>query len=204
MSKAVFLKNPSTVYDIHFSQIGGSQVRLVFDAVTGIPSDDILLSGLQLINEHNSFVQTRREDYKYIYRRYEDNPFIVELCNDGIAYVAPKPATAPEQDEPVLTEEELAEQERQNKIQNLDSQISSLKSQLSSSDYKVIKSYEYSLANEEIEYDMAALHEERQVTRTQINALEDELRALYGIAEENGISPETENNGVETFVENGR
>ncbi len=94
MSKIIFLKNPSEIYDADFSQIGQHQIRLTFE--TEMPDEDIILSGLQLVNEYNNFIQTRREDYRYIYRRYDDNPLVIELCNDGVEYVEPEPIVIPE------------------------------------------------------------------------------------------------------------
>ena len=88
MSKIVFLNDPNTVYDGKFSQIGKNQVRLIFTSV--FPSDDVLLSGFNLVNEHNGRIQTRRTDYIYIYRKYEDIPNQVELCNNNIPWVAPE------------------------------------------------------------------------------------------------------------------
>lgn len=177
MSKIVFLDSPSTVYDADFSQIGANQLRLTFKSDK--PSDVVLLSGLRLINEYNGYIQTRREDYKYIYRVYENNPLMIELCNDGVEYVEPEPVIIPEPEEPVLTEEEKAEQERMNQTQELDTQISTLKAQLTSSDYKIIKEYEYSLVSKESEYNMDVLHKERQTIRDEINRLEKELQGLY-------------------------
>lgn len=95
MSKIIFLKNPSEIYTASFSQIGQHQIRLIF-ATEGIPDEDILLSGLYLINEYNSFIQTRRKDYKYIYRKYDDNPSMIELCNDGVKYTEPDPVVIPD------------------------------------------------------------------------------------------------------------
>ena len=51
-------------------------------------------------------------------------------------------------------------------------EIDKLKFQLSSTDYKVIKAYEYSLAGEQSPYNISQLHEERQAIRDKINALE--------------------------------
>ena len=47
-----------------------------------------------------------------------------------------------------------------------------LKSQLSNTDYKIIKCYEYNLAGLELPYDIEELHSERQDLRDQINELE--------------------------------
>ena len=53
-------------------------------------------------------------------------------------------------------------------------QIAELKAQLSATDYKVIKCSECQLAGEEMPYDVAELHAERQAIRDQINKLEQE------------------------------
>ena len=52
--------------------------------------------------------------------------------------------------------------------------IVELKKQLSATDYKVIKCAECQLLGEEIPYDVAALHAERQAIRDEINKLENE------------------------------
>lgn len=87
MSKIVFIKEPNVIYDGQFSQIGEHQVRLVF--TDEIPNDDVLLSGFNLVNEHNGAIQTKRTDYLYLYRKYEEDPKIVELCNDNNPWVKP-------------------------------------------------------------------------------------------------------------------
>lgn len=121
MSKIIFILEPEKVYDGTFQTIGEHQLRLTFDSE--IPSNDILLSGFNLVNEYNGFVQTRREDYKYIYRIYEDEPNKVELCNDNIQWVAPpEPEPIPEQEPYVPTYEEVLN----NKIYELSMQCQSL------------------------------------------------------------------------------
>ena len=52
-------------------------------------------------------------------------------------------------------------------------QIKALEEKIASTDYKVIKCYEYSLAGLELPYDITLLHEEREAIRQQIRALED-------------------------------
>lgn len=52
-------------------------------------------------------------------------------------------------------------------------QIKTLEAKIASTDYKVIKCYEYSLAGLELPYDITLLHEEREAIRNQIRALED-------------------------------
>jgi hypothetical protein len=54
-------------------------------------------------------------------------------------------------------------------------EIISLKSELSETDYKIIKCSEYQLAGLPLPYDIQALHTERQALRDQINSLEDVL-----------------------------
>lgn len=49
-----------------------------------------------------------------------------------------------------------------------------LELRLSSSDYKVIKCYEYSLAGLELPYNIEELHAEREAIREEIRALETE------------------------------
>ena len=54
-------------------------------------------------------------------------------------------------------------------------QIETLKAQLAASDYKIIKCFEYSMADEEMPYDIEELHAERQAIRDSINELEAKL-----------------------------
>lgn len=57
-------------------------------------------------------------------------------------------------------------------------QIDRLKSVLSNSDYKVVKAAECENLNLECEYDLSALHAERQAIRDEINRLELEIAEL--------------------------
>ena len=54
-------------------------------------------------------------------------------------------------------------------------EIERLKSELQESDYKVIKCAEAICLNEEVPYNMTALHNERQALRDKINELESEV-----------------------------
>lgn len=69
-------------------------------------------------------------------------------------------------------EAERAENAHTNEIMQ---EIFDLKAQIESSDYQIIKCYEYSLMNLEMPYDVEQLHAERQALRDQINALEVQL-----------------------------
>lgn len=57
--------------------------------------------------------------------------------------------------------------EAKNYIEN--GEIDYLKEKLAETDYKIIKSYEYQLAQLELPYDIMELHSERQVLRDKIN-----------------------------------
>lgn len=53
-----------------------------------------------------------------------------------------------------------------------DARIAELKAELGSTDYKIIKCSECSLAGEELPYDIIELHTQRQALRDEINELE--------------------------------
>ena len=57
-------------------------------------------------------------------------------------------------------------------------EIERLKTELSGSDYKVIKCYEANMLGEDLPYNAQELHQERQILRDRINALERELESL--------------------------
>lgn len=54
-------------------------------------------------------------------------------------------------------------------------EIARLTEELTSTDYRVVKSYEYAFAGEDPPYDVATLHTERQALRDQIGELEQRL-----------------------------
>lgn len=61
-----------------------------------------------------------------------------------------------------------------NRIKTTAEKIAELKAQLAATDYKVIKCSECQLLGQEMPYDVAELHTERQAIRDQINELEKE------------------------------
>lgn len=133
-----------------------------------------LSEGFIEINEHNGIVQGNFKDYKYVYKEELDGITFILTTNENDIYVEPV-----EPEPYVPTEEEIAEQERQRKIAEINSQISALKSQLSDEDYIFVKCYESSLVGETVdEYDFETLHNERQSIRKQINELETELETI--------------------------
>ena len=119
--------------------------------------------------------QGEYEAYTTLYRKGDG---WYELSDDGSVYTEP---VAPVQPEP--TEEELAEQARQQQISQVTAQIEGLKNRIAASDYKIIKTYEYALLGEQTEYDIEEVHADRQALRDQINTLEIQLADLTATAE---------------------
>ena len=109
---------------------------------------------------------------------YREGDGWYELSNDGSVYIEPVAPVQPE-----LTEEEKVELARQQQISQVIAQIDDLKARIAASDYKIIKTYEYTLLGEQTEYDIEAVHAERQALRDQINALETQLSDLTATAE---------------------
>ena len=108
--------------------------------------------------ENNSGFKTYRlsgeqlgdfSDYTTTYRLLDDE---VQYSNDGSVWVEPE--THPY--EPTIQD-----------------QISALKKELESTDYKIIKCSECQLLGQPIPYDVAELHEQRQAIRDKINKLEE-------------------------------
>jgi hypothetical protein len=85
------------------------------------------------------------------------NPTKEQLADAGWTEVVP----------PQPTEEEIARQQREQRIWEL-------KDQLAQGDYKIIKCAEAQLMGEEMPYDVAELVAERNAMRAEINELEGE------------------------------
>ena len=60
-------------------------------------------------------------------------------------------------------------------IEKVRGEIKEFKENLESTDYQIIKCFEYSLLNIDLPYDLEKLHTERQAMRDKINALEEAL-----------------------------
>jgi hypothetical protein len=54
-------------------------------------------------------------------------------------------------------------------------QIKALEEKIASTDYQIIKCYEYSLAGLELPYDIQELHNSREAIRKQIRELEEQM-----------------------------
>lgn len=116
-------------------------------------------------------------DYSEYTTKYKEPDKGGMYASTGEVYQEPEPIPEPEP-APEPTPEEQDEQERQEKIMALQEEISTLKMQIDSTDYKIIKSYEYSQVGLKAEYDMAELHQERQEIRDEINVLEEKLNNI--------------------------
>lgn len=84
MEKIRFIKEQDKVYDGSLN-VFGNRLSVVFHE--DVPGKDVLLSGFELLNEHNGRVQGEYLDFNTIYREYEDNEKMFELSNDGSVYV---------------------------------------------------------------------------------------------------------------------
>lgn len=125
-----------------------------FEEVTFSKTDNIV--SLKGATENNSGFKTYRlsgeqlgdfSDYTTTYRVLNDE---VQYSNDGSVWVEPTPY------EPTVEDE-----------------INTLKQELESTDYKIIKCSECMLLGETMPYDVAELHENRQAIRDKINKLEE-------------------------------
>lgn len=128
----------------------------IFEEVTFSKLGNIV--SLKGATENNSGFKTYRmsgeqlgdfSDYTTTYRLLDDE---VQYSNDGSVWVEPE--THPY--EPTVQDK-----------------INTLKKELESTDYKIIKCSECQMLGQPMPYDVAELHEKRQAIRDEINALEE-------------------------------
>ena len=160
-------KNKETVQKVIVSEESPHVIRITGDNLV------VNTDGFSLYLDEDCKYPLDNGEYEAYNTLFREGDGWYELSDDGSVYVEP---VAPEQPEP--TEEELAEMAKQEQIRQVTAQINDLKVQIAASDYKVIKTYEYSLLGEQAEYDMETVHAERQNLRDQINALETQLTEL--------------------------
>lgn len=162
-------KNKKTVTKVVVSEESPHVIRITGDDLT------VNTDGFRLYLDEGCKYPLDNGEYAEYTTLYRKGDGWYELSNDGSVYVAPV--------QPKPTEEELAEQARQQQISQLTAQIDGLKAQIAASDYKIIKTYEYALLGEQTEYDIETVHAERQALRDQINTLETQLADLTATAE---------------------
>lgn len=148
--------------------------------VIRITGDDITVNtdGFRLYLDADCKYPLDNGEYEAYTTLFREGDGWYELSNDGSIYIEPVAPVQPE-----LTEEEKAELARQQQISQVTAQIDDLKNRIAASDYKIIKTYEYTLLGEQTEYDIEAVHAERQALRDQINVLETQLADLTAAAE---------------------
>ena len=132
---------------------------------------DILLAKI----DENGIIDTRR-------CQHLQGEYITKLRNAG--YLDFVPSEQPRCDAGYIAKDSFTivdgkvVQSWETKIdtETIETQIDKLKQQLSATDYKVIKYYEFVIADDNCEayadYEMKKLHEERQAIRAEINRLE--------------------------------
>lgn len=141
--------------------------------VIRIEGEEPNVSGFRLYLDKEKKFPLDKGEYEAFTTLYRQGDGWYELSNDGSVY------QEPEEQEPVeLTEEELAAREKRQQIAILKAQIDSLKRQLESSDYQIIKMYEYSILGKQTGYDIELLHQNRQAIRDAINEKEEALEKL--------------------------
>lgn len=128
------------------------------------------LSGFRLYLRGNTDYPLDNGEYEGYTTLYRQGDGWYELSDDGSVYTEVAPVQPKEP-----TEEELEALEQQNRIAAINNQIEILKKQIGDTDYRLDKMYEYDKVGKETEYDIFALHAERQALRDQINALEAQL-----------------------------
>lgn len=156
-------------------------IKTVKEAIVKKQGDNIIrieeetpnTSGFKLYLDKEKKSPLDKGEYEAFTTLYRQGEGWYELSNDGSVYQEPE---EPEEVEP--TEEEREAAERQTEQDEVRAQILLLKNQLESSDYKIIKAYEYSVLGKQIEYDLEELHEQRQALRDAINEREAELAKL--------------------------
>lgn len=162
-NKAVFLEAVVRPSD-------NNVVRITTDAEPNI-------SGFRLYLRENEDYPLDNGEYEAYTTLYRVGDGWYELSNDGSVYETPQPI---EVHEP--TKEELEALAKQEQKRQLQSEIDSLKKQIESTDYQIIKSYEYSLVGLETDYDITVLHNTRQMLRDRINELQTQYNAVEPIA----------------------
>lgn len=165
-------KNKKTVQLVVVSEESPHVIRITGDNIT------VNTDGFRLYLDADCKYPLDNGEYAAYTTLYRKGDGWYELSDDGSVYIE---TVEPVQPEP--TDEELAEQARQQQISQVIAQIDDLKARIAASDYKIIKTYEYTLLGEQTEYDIEAVHAERQALRDQINTLETQLADLTETAE---------------------
>lgn len=166
-------KNKETTQLVVVSEESPHVIRITGDNLT------VNTDGFRLYLDEGCKYPLDNGEYEAYTTLFREGDGWYELSNDGSVYTETEVAPV----QPELTEEEKAELARQQQISQVTAQIDDLKNRIAASDYKIIKTYEYTLLGEQTEYDIEAVHAERQALRDQINVLETQLADLTAAAE---------------------
>ena len=166
-------KNKETTQLVVVSEESPHVIRITGDNIT------VNTDGFRLYLDADCKYPLDNGEYEAYTTLFREGDGWYELSNDGSVYTEPEVAPV----QPERTEEENAELARQQQISQVIAQIDDLKARIAASDYKIIKTYEYTLLGEQTEYDIEAVHAERQALRDQINTLETQLADLTATAE---------------------
>ena len=161
-------KNKETTQLVVVSEESPHVIRITGDNLT------VNTDGFRLYLDEGCKYPLDNGEYEAYTTLFREGDGWYELSNDGSVYTETEVAPV----QPELTEEEKAELARQQQISQVTAQIDDLKARIAASDYKIIKTYEYTLLGEQTEYDIKAVHAERQALRDQINVLETQLADL--------------------------
>ena len=165
-------KNKKTVTKVIVSEESPHVIRITGDNLA------VNTEGFRLYLDEGCKYPLDNGEYEAYTTLYRKGDGWYELSDDGSVYTEPVAPVQPE-----LTEEEKAELARQQQISQLTAQIDDLKARIAASDYKIIKTYEYTLLGEQTEYNIEEVHAERQALRDQINVLEIQLADLTAATE---------------------
>lgn len=98
-------------------------------------------------------------DDDFLLRKDNTADYLRQTFEDGVLTLTNEPEVIPDS--------------KQEELQGAIEEIESLKIELNSTDYKIIKCSECQMAGVELPYDIVALHAERQAIRDRINELEE-------------------------------
>ena len=156
--------------------LNGNVIALKFDGPVVVNT-----SGFSLFLDESGEYDIGGDFYKNFTTIYRNDDVTAEyngyqLSNDDSVYIE---EIVNEETEHEYTDEEIAAREKNQKIETINTEIGRLKTELQTTDYIFVKSYEQSIVGESTdEYDFVALHNERQKIRDEINELEQQLADL--------------------------
>ncbi len=99
MEKIYFYKN-NKIYEGITDFVNKHILVILFNHT--IPTISEFESGFKILNENNDFVQADYHNFTTVYRTYEDDPYKIEISDDGSVYTEPEKVPEPEPYVPTL------------------------------------------------------------------------------------------------------